>query len=136
LTDRLAVGSEAEEEIIPAANLWRSEVSNSVWKVRFGLPAAVAGRATLRLAFCGTHNGSRVEVRVNGQPTGNTGVLPSTSAMQRDSARAYWVERPIGFDAALLQAGTNTIELESHATTWSQGVMYDYLRLELAETKR
>jgi hypothetical protein len=53
--------------------------------------------------------------------------------MQRDGIRAYWTERPITFDAALLKRGDNVIQLKSHATSWSQGVMYDCVRLELNE---
>ena len=57
--------------------------------------------------------------------------LPSTSAMQRDGVRAYWIEKDLPFDAALLSRGTNVIKLLSHANSWSQGVMYDCVRLEL-----
>jgi rhamnogalacturonan endolyase len=130
---KLATVSEADEEAIPASSLWRTDVANTTWSIQFKLPEPVAGKATLRLAFCGTHNGCRVEVLVNGRSVGDTGQLPSTSAMQRDSARAYWTERPVSFDAALLKSGNNTIQLVSHATSWSQGVMYDYVRLELSE---
>jgi len=91
------------------------------------------GRATLRLAFCGTHQGCNVEVLVNGASVGETGTLPSTSAMQRDGIRAFWLEKPIGFDAALLKAGENIIQLKSHANSWSQGVMYDCVRLEVVK---
>jgi len=74
---------------------------------------------------------SGVEVFVNGKSVGETGDLPSTSAMQRDGIRAYWIEKDIAFDAQQLKPGENAIELLSHANTWSQGVMYDCLRLEL-----
>jgi hypothetical protein len=37
------------------------------------------------------------------------------------------------FDAARLRKGENTISLLSHADSWAQGVLYDYLRLELQE---
>jgi rhamnogalacturonan endolyase len=71
---------------------------------------------------------------VNGQSVGDTGILPTTSAMQRDGIRAYWIEKPIAFDGRLLAAGSNTVQLVSHANNWSQGVMYDYLRLELNDS--
>ena len=35
------------------------------------------------------------------------------------------------FDASLLKSGTNVIELTKHARSWPEGVLYDYLRLEL-----
>jgi hypothetical protein len=75
-----------------------------------------------------------VEVFVNDKSVGETGTLPSTSAMQRDGIRAFWVERPVSFDASQLKKGVNIIKLKSHANTWSQGVMYDVVRLELDET--
>ena len=90
----------------------------------------------MRLAFCGTHAGCRVEAFVNGQSIGDTGPLPSTSAMQRDGIRAFWVERPITFAAPLMKGGVNIIKLKSHANSWSQGVMYDVVRLELDEPMR
>jgi rhamnogalacturonan endolyase len=108
-------------------------VRSTKWGINFDLPQAPAGKATLRLAFCGTHQGCNVEVIVNGESVGDTGTLPSTSAMQRDGIRAYWVEVPISFSAAKLRSGKNVIQLLSHANGWSQGVMYDYLRLELDE---
>jgi len=67
------------------------------------MPETPRGKATLRLAFCGTHSGCNVEVFANDKSVGETGVLPSTSAMQR-TIRAYWVEKDISFDAGLLTA--------------------------------
>ena len=110
----------------------RREVESTTWAITFSLPQAVRGQATLRLAFCGTHVGCNVEAFLNDQPIGETGILPSTSAMQRDGIRAYWIEKDIGFDATLMRQGTNVIKLLSHASNWSQGVMYDCVRLEFA----
>jgi hypothetical protein len=114
-----------------SALLQRDNVRSTPWQVVFQAPAQTKGRAWLRLAFCGSHAGCRVEAFLNGKSIGDTGELPSTSAMQREGVRAYWVERVISFDAASLQPGTNTLRLLSHADSWAQGVFYDYLRLEL-----
>lgn len=112
---------------------WRTRVRSTTWTIRFELPDVPRGRATLRLAFCGSHAGCKVEASVNGRRIGETAPLPSTSAMQRDGAQAYWTERPLAFDAALLRAGENVLALLSHANLWSQGVLYDVVRLELDE---
>ena len=112
----------------------RGSVHSTTWSIRFDLPESPRGTATLRLAFCGTHVGCHVEAFVNGKSIGDTGPLPSTSAMQRDGIRAYWVEKDLAFDAGLLARGTNAVSLLSHASSWAQGVMYDYLRLELNDT--
>jgi len=127
------LGEEEEQQDNAAAKArhGRENVHETTWQIRFQMPAQGAGGATLRLAFCGTHLGCHVEVFVNGKSVGDTGILPSTSTMQRDGIRAYWVERPISFDGRLLAQGENTIKLLSHANSWSQGVLYDYLRLEI-----
>jgi rhamnogalacturonan endolyase len=128
------VGEEDEvEEAVTRSRSPGAGVESSVWKIRFQLDRQPKGRATLRLAFCGTHQGCNVEVRVNGASVGETGTLPSTSAMQRDGIQAFWIEKLITFDASRLQGGENMIQLKSHANTWSQGVMYDCVRLEIAE---
>lgn len=136
LTQNLSIVGEDDDVAEQMAQLVRSsgrEVQPSIWNIKFGLSKAPRGKATLRLAFCGTHANCNVEVFVNDQSIGDTGQLPSTSAMQRDGIRAFWIEKPLSFDAALLQGGVNTIKLKSHANTWSQGVMYDVVRLELDE---
>jgi len=132
--DLPVVGEDDEKEVSEVLSNMRSQgVQSTSWGIRFNIPQALAGRATLRLAFCGTHRGCNVEVLVNGTSVGETGELPSTSAMQRDGIRAFWIEKPVTFDAALLRSGDNVIQLKSHARTWSQGVMYDCVRLELAD---
>jgi rhamnogalacturonan endolyase len=126
---------EETESAPPPPRFGSGGIRPTTWAVTFSMPKPVQGKATLRLAFCGTHAGCNVEAFLNGISIGETGTLPSTSAMQRDGIRAYWVERDLGFDAQLLGQGTNTFKLLSHANSWSQGVMYDYLRLEVVETK-
>lgn len=136
LTQALPVASEDDERADTVAQFVRTSsrsVESTTWTITFALNQTPRGQATLRLAFCGTHAGCNVEVFVNEQSVGETGTLPSTSAMQRDGIRAFWVERPITFAAHLLKGGVNTIKLKSHANSWSQGVMYDVVRLELDE---
>jgi rhamnogalacturonan endolyase len=110
-------------------------LENSTWKIQFALTNAPAGQATLRLAFAGARDGSRVEVALNDRLIGDTGSLPATGVMHRDGIRGYWFERSLNFDAALLRPGTNIFKLTSHADNWTQGVLYDCVRLELHETK-
>lgn len=136
LTQNLSVVGEDDDVADTLAQFVRAtgrEVQPTTWSITFGLSQSPRGKATVRLAFCGTHAGCKVEAFVNDQSIGDTGPLPSTSAMQRDGIRAFWVERPLSFDASLLRAGVNVIKLKSHANTWSQGVMYDVVRLELDE---
>jgi rhamnogalacturonan endolyase len=111
------------------------DIRPTKWSITFAMPEPPRGKATLRLAFCGTHVGCNVEAFANDKSIGESGPLPSTSAMQRDGIRAYWIEKDISFDASLLNRGTNVIKLLSHADSWSQGVIYDCVRLELDDSK-
>lgn len=54
--------------------------------------------------------------------------------MHRDGIRGYWCERSLPFNAALLKRDRNLIQLTSPVNNWVQGVLYDYLRLELDES--
>ena len=53
--------------------------------------------------------------------------------MHRDGIRGYWFERDVPFDGSLLKAGTNTLKLTVSGNSWVDGVLYDYLRLELED---
>jgi rhamnogalacturonan endolyase len=109
-------------------------VAPTTWSITFDLPAAPKGKATLRLGIAGSRGRGGIEVGVNDKSGGGTGPLPETGVMHRDGIRGYWVERAVPFDAALLKAGTNVIKLTNPARGWQEGVLYDYLRLELDES--
>jgi rhamnogalacturonan endolyase len=111
-----------------------NRVTPTTWSIAFDLPEAPKGKATLRLAIAGSSGRGGIQVRVNDQSVGGTGPLPVTGVMHRDGIRGYWVERDMPFDAALLKAGTNVIRLTNRARNWTDGVLYDYLRLELDES--
>lgn len=136
---RAALGEE-EEYSEPAnpgngpANPIGARVLPTTWTIRFHLSDQPRGRAILRMAFCGAGPGCRIEVAVNGQTVGDTGWLPPTSTMHRDGIEGYWTERRIAFDAELLRPGENRITLHLPARSWTQGVLYDYLGLELNES--
>ncbi|MDP4290246.1 MAG: polysaccharide lyase family 4 protein [Bacteroidota bacterium] len=100
--------------------------------VIFNMPSAPKGKATLRLAICGT--GSRtLEVSVNGKPAGKIDKLTGDGVITRHGLQGLWYEREIAFDAGLMQAGTNKLVLSVPAGPINNGIMYDYLRLELEE---
>ncbi|MEI7728497.1 MAG: polysaccharide lyase family protein [Verrucomicrobiota bacterium] len=113
-------------------NRWK----NTTWRIRFNLGQVPKGTATLRLAICGTRGGP-VDATVNGQAIGSTGELPESGVMHRDGIRsAPLTERHLKFDASLLKPGENVIALTKHVRTWTDGVLYDYLRLELEEKRK
>jgi rhamnogalacturonan endolyase len=108
---------------------------NTTWKIEFNMDKPVKGTSTLRLAICGARGGA-VDVKLNGQPLGTTGYLLESGVMHRDGIRAaFLLMRDFQFDAALFKPGNNIIELTKHARDWPDGVLYDYIRLELDDKK-
>ena len=102
------------------------------YAIEFNLPAAPRGRATLRLAICGT--GTRqLELNVNGQGLPPVALRPGDGVITRHGVQGIWYERDAAFDASMLRAGANTLVLTVPAGPVNDGVVYDYLRLELDE---
>ena len=102
----------------------------TTWKITFDMASVTPGKATLRLALCGTRN-SQINVAVNGHPVGTTGPLPSSGVMHRDGIRATEILSDIPFDTSVLEPGRNVMTLTTHAREWTDGILYDYLRLEI-----
>jgi rhamnogalacturonan endolyase len=96
--------------------------------------APKGGKATLRLAICGT--GARsLEVSVNHQPVGAIQQMtPDSTFGMGNGIQGIWNEREVSFDARLLKSGTNVLTLTIPAGPVTAGLMYDYLRLELDES--
>jgi rhamnogalacturonan endolyase len=111
----------------------RSTGRATPFAVTFELPDPPRGRATLRLAICGT--GARaLDVIVNDQPVGRVGRLIGDGAIARHSIQGLWYERELAFDASLMKKGTNVLKLVVPAGPVNNGLIYDYLRLELDES--
>ena len=104
----------------------------TTWAVIFNLTNAPTGKATLRLAICGISTRS-LWGDVNGQSIGTVSNLTYNATISRDGIGGSWCERDLTFDAALMKAGTNTLELSIPPGSLSSGIMYDYLRLEVDE---
>jgi rhamnogalacturonan endolyase len=100
------------------------------YAITFDLKDRPHGRATLRLALCGT--GARtIDVDVNGQAAGQVDRLIPDGAIARHSSQGLWYERELSFDASVLKRGANVLKLIIPAGPINNGVIYDYLRLEL-----
>jgi rhamnogalacturonan endolyase len=111
----------------------RSTGRATPFAVTFDLPDAPRGKATLRLAICGT--GARaIDVTVNDQPVGRVDRLLGDGAIARHSIQGLWYERELAFDASLMKKGTNVLKLIVPAGPVNNGMIYDYLRLELDES--
>lgn len=103
------------------------------YAIRFDLPAAVRGKATLRLAICGT-GAKTLDVSVNGQPVGKLTDLVGDGVITRHASQGIWYEREMNFDASLMKAGGNVLTLTVPAGPINDGIIYDYIRLELDES--
>jgi rhamnogalacturonan endolyase len=104
---------------------------STTWSIIFNLPDTPAGKAILRLAICGV--GAReLYVNVNGQTAGAVTNLFYNATINRDGIGGSWGEHDVPFDASLMRAGTNTLTLTIPGGGLTSGIMYDYLRLELA----
>ncbi|HET7624265.1 MAG TPA: polysaccharide lyase family protein [Verrucomicrobiae bacterium] len=115
------------------AQVPRGYGTGTTWSVYFKLPDAPRGTATLRLGIAAASVRRGVRVSVNGKPAGETGPMPDTATIRRDGIRGYWFERDVAFDADLMRAGTNVLQLTIPGGSVTSGIEYDYLRLELAE---
>ena len=104
----------------------------TTWAVIFKLTNAPSGKAILRLALCGIGTRS-LWGDMNGQSIGTVSNLTYNATINRDGIGGSWCERDLAFDASLMKAGTNTLELTIPPGSLTSGVMYDYLRLELDE---
>jgi rhamnogalacturonan endolyase len=99
--------------------------------ITFEMPTGPKGKATLRVAVCGT--GARsLAVTINGQPAGTIALAgPDATFGMGNGIQGIWYEREFPFDASMLKAGTNVLTLTIPAGPVNNGVIYDYLRLEL-----
>lgn len=102
------------------------------------------GTAVLRVAFAGVDGLNGVlPVGVNGQSVGGLGDgsnpdnarLITTNAIRYNTDQGFWQQRTLKFDASVLKAGENTMTFTVPAGDLQSGVVWDYLRLELDDTK-
>ena len=100
------------------------------YAISFDLPQSLRGKATIRLAICGT-SARAIEVLVNDQPVGQIDRLLSDGAIPRHSIQGLWYERELSYDAALMKQGSNVLKLVVPAGPINSGIIYDYVRLEL-----
>jgi rhamnogalacturonan endolyase len=82
--------------------------------------------------MCGT-SARLIEVLVNDQPAGKVDRLLNDGAIPRHAIQGLWYEREVAFDAALMKQGTNELKLVVPAGPINNGIIYDYIRLELDE---
>jgi rhamnogalacturonan endolyase len=104
------------------------------WTVTFEMPGAPRGQVTLRVAIAG--GGARqIDLAMNDQPAGKIERLPD-SGISHNGIMGIWREHELPIDVSLMKAGTNVLKLTMPGGPVNQGVIYDYLRLEIDENAK
>ena len=118
----------------PGEDMWRKigKGRATTWTIKFPMTQAGQGLASLRVALAGADGGGGLAVAVNGQNVGTIKPI-STNALRYNTAMGIWRQYKQPFDAKLLKAGENEMQLTVPAGDLDSGVVYDYLRLELDE---
>jgi rhamnogalacturonan endolyase len=105
----------------------------TTWTIKFNMDKAGQGTAALRFALAGA-DGPGLTVSVNGHDAG--GIRPmSTNALRYNTDKGIWQERTLAFDGSFLKPGENEMQFTVPAGEVTSGVVYDYLRLELDESR-
>ncbi len=113
----------------------RTRGTATTWTISFNVPQPEHGKATLRLPLCAS-TGTTIYATLNGKAIGDTGRLPYNATINRDGIRGNWFEKDIIFNAALIKAGNNDLKLTVPIGGVTNGIEYDYVRLELDENAR
>lgn len=125
-----AVGSSAE--IVPFRGVV-GQGKDAHRSIRFDLDTQPAGKAMLRIAVNGTGSRPVLSYAVNGMPKGEISFGRDDGSMKRHQINGLWKLVDTEFDASLLKKGDNTITITAPAGSLNDGVIYDYLRLELVK---
>ncbi len=103
------------------------------YTVKFDLASAPKGTATLRFGITGSA-APYMDIAVNGKEAGRIVNTIREGAIARHGSHGLWHEDELAFNAGLLQNGANTLTITVPAGAVDDGMMYDYIRLELDET--
>lgn len=124
----------ADVKVLPFFGL-KGEGRATPYKIRFQMDKApgAGSRATLRFAICGTA-AQDLHVAVNGLRAGSVPLQQTRDGViTRHGSHGIWYETEFAFDARRLHKGWNELTLTLPAGPLNSGILYDYLRLELAE---
>jgi len=101
----------------------------TTWTVKFHLPKASTGTAVLRIALAGADS-TTLAIGVNGETVGTLRPV-STNALRYNTNKGVWNQYIQKFDASLMKPGENTVTFTVPSGDVTNGVVWDYVRLEL-----
>jgi rhamnogalacturonan endolyase len=118
----------------PGQDMWQTigRGRATTWTIKFNMPQATHGEASLRVALAGADGGGGLIVGVNGKSVGTIRTV-ATNALRYNTDKGVWREYAQKYDAALMKQGENDMTLTVPAGDLTTGVVWDYLRLELNE---
>ena len=116
----------------------------TVWTIKFHMDKPSSGTAFFRVALAGVNGMNQLPIAVNGHSVGGIGDgtsddnahLITTNTIRYNADKGLSQERTLTFDATLLKPGDNAITLTVPAGDLQTGVVWDYLRLELADSPK
>jgi rhamnogalacturonan endolyase len=116
----------------PGQDMWRTigRGRATTWTIKFNMDSGPKGHAALRIALAGADGFGGLIVGVNGKNVGTIRTI-ATNALRYNTDTGVWRQYTQTFDATLLKAGENQIQLTVPAGELTSGVVYDYLRLEI-----
>jgi rhamnogalacturonan endolyase len=100
------------------------------YTIVFDLPSEQEGKAVLRFAICGT-GAKYVDIDVNGKLVGKLEKLTGDGVITRHGSQGIWYQRDVEFDASQMKKGTNVMKLIVPEGSVNDGMIYDYIRLEM-----
>ncbi|HVS72366.1 MAG TPA: polysaccharide lyase family protein [Phycisphaerae bacterium] len=124
--------TDPDARIAPFRGIQSKPGNPTPYAIHFDMPDAPKGTATLRLAICGT-GARQIDVSVNDKDAGPVRLGPGDGVITRHQIQGIWYEKELPFDASLMKQGANTLTLTVPSGPITNGVIYDYLRLELDE---
>lgn len=101
--------------------------------IHFQMDENGRGRAFLRIAVSGTGSDPIINLSVNEKYITQMSFGIDDRTLLRHQVHGIWREMEASFDASMLHAGMNSLTLEIPAGSLNNGVIYDYIRLELEE---
>ena len=101
----------------------------TTWTVKFHMPKASTGTAVLRIALAGADS-TTLAIGVNGETVGTLRPV-STNALRYNTNKGVWNQYIQKFDASLMKPGENTVTFTVPSGDVTNGVVWDYVRLEL-----
>jgi rhamnogalacturonan endolyase len=101
----------------------------TTWTVKFNMAKASTGTAVLRISLAGADS-TTLTVGINGQTAGSIRPV-ATNALRYNTNKGVWNQYIVKYDATLMKAGENEMTFTVPAGDVTNGVVWDYLRLEL-----